>query len=193
MSGPLIRVANTGQIVAAGSTIPVLTPSQSTLTTFASPWVNLGSFNEDGVEHEMSEDTEEIRTWQEGLVRIIVKGRTLTLKTGVLNSSRAVIEQYYGGTFVLTGTSPNQVAKLDISNTQARPSGKFVFEWLDGATGSIWRMVFPNGQVGEVESPKFNAQGAVEWGMTITSLGGSAASVIGYWETNDEDVLLALA
>lgn len=190
-----IRVANNGQFVVGGTTIPALTPSQNTLTTFASPWVSLGVFNEDGVEHAMDEAKKEITTWQLGLIRTIVTGRKLSVKVGAMESSAPVIERYYGGEFVLTGTVPNQVARLDIENTAPRPIEKGCFEWLDSATGAVWRLVLDRAQVGEVENPTFNAQGALEWKMSVDGLGGGtsgAAGVIGYWETNDPDILAAL-
>lgn len=190
-----IRVANTGQYVTGGTTIPALTPSQNTLTDFADPWVSLGVFSEDGVEHMMEEAKSEIMTWQLGRIKSIITGRKLGIKVGAMESSKAVIERYYGGEFVLTGTVPNQVAKLDIYNTQDRPVEKGVFEWIDSATGAVWRLVLDRTQIGEVENPTFNAQGALLWTMNVEAHGGGtsgAAGVIGYWETNDPDVLAAL-
>lgn len=190
-----IRVANTGQFVVGGSTIPALTPSQSVLTEFPDPWESLGLFDEEGAEHSMEEDKQEIKTWQLGLIRTIIKGRKLSVKIGAMESSVPVLERYYGGSFVLTGTIPNQVARLDIENTAPRPIEKGVFEWLDSATGSVWRLVLDRAQVGDVENPAFNAAGALMWTMSVDGLGGGtsgAAGVIGYWETNDPDILAAL-
>ncbi|MGI5245418.1 hypothetical protein [Dactylosporangium sp. CA-139066] len=188
-----IRVANNGIIVVAatGTTIPALTHSQHALTAWADPFVSLGTFNEDGVEHEFSEDTEDIKTWQLGLVRTIVKGRSATLKIGAVESSKATLERFYGAEFVVTGASGSEIAKLTVTNTAPRPAELYVFEWLDSATGAVWRCVFERGQVGKVESPKFNAKGALEWGMTLSALGGSANSTLMYWETNDPAIAVA--
>lgn len=188
-----IRVANTGQIVTGGVTIPALTPDQTTLTTFAAPWVGLGLFTEDGVEHEFSEDVEKLVTWQSGVVKYIVKGRELMLKIAAVESSPAVLEAYYGAPFVEVGEVGDEVGRLSITNTQPRPVAKWVYEWQDQDTGAIWRLVFERGQIGEVESPTFNSQGAVMWGMTATALGGASGSVMAYWETNDPTILASLA
>lgn len=190
-----IRVANNGQFVVGGTTVPALTPSQTELTEFAAPWVSLGVFAEDGVDHSMEETKQEIMTWQLGRIKTIITGRKLGVKVPAMESSKAVIERYYGGEFVLTGVAPNQVARLDIENTAPRPVEKGVFEWLDSATSAVWRLVLDRTQVGEVENPTFNAQGALMWTMTVDGLGGGtsgAAGVIGYWETNDVDILAAL-
>lgn len=191
-----IRVPNVGQYVTGGVTVPTLTPSQSALTDFPAPWVSLGVFDENGVEHNLEEETKEIKTWQLGLIKVIVIGRKLGIKVPAMESSKPVIERYYGGEFVLTGAPGSEVARLDIENTAPRPVEKGCFEWLDSATGSIWRLVLDRAQVGEVENPAFNAQGALVWGMSVMGLGGGtsgAAGVIGYWETNDADIIAALA
>ncbi len=191
-----IRIANTGQVVyaATGTTVPALTPAQNELTEFGVGFSSLGLFDPDAVEHEMDEDTEEITTWQAGVVKIIVKGRKLTLKVPAMQSSIAVVEEFYGASFVLVGTEPNQVARMPIRNTQARLTRLYIFEWIDAATEAIWRLQFDRGQVGEVESPTFNAQGAVKWGMTLQALGTglSADSELASWTTNDLSILAAL-
>jgi hypothetical protein len=163
----LVRVAVTGTIYQA--------PQDTELPAAGEPtdlktWSPLGTFNDDGVEHGFAEDTQEVKSWQRGIVRVIVTGRTLTLKLSSLESSPTVLEAFYGSAPVVD-TGKKSVT-IDIKPNVARPKMAYLFEWKDGED-KIWRMHIPTGQVSEVESPKFSSGDAVMWGMTLQALGGS--------------------
>ncbi|MFE7315140.1 hypothetical protein ACFU7T_18975 [Streptomyces sp. NPDC057555] len=175
----LVRVAVTGTIYTAetGTEIPAAGKPAD-----MQKWKALGTFTDDGVEHNFEEDTEEVESWGRGTVRVIVKGRTLTLKLSALESSPGVLGAFYGATPMV-----DKVAKsvtLDIQPNVARPKEAYLFEWRDG-DDRVWRMFIPRGQVSEVESPKFSGGEAVSWGMTLHALGTGGS--LAQWQITDPD------
>jgi hypothetical protein len=172
----LVRVAVTGTIYKA----PVGTAAPAPGEAVGKSFVPLGTFTDDGVEHEFSEDTEEVKSWQRGTVRVIVTGRTLTLKLSALESSPAVLGDFYGASPVVDAST--KTVTLDVKPSVSRPKSAYLFEWQDG-DDRIWRMFIPTGQVSEVESPKFSSAEAVTWGMTIQALGGGSA--LAQWQITD--------
>ncbi|MEU7177030.1 MULTISPECIES: hypothetical protein [Streptomyces] len=175
----LVRVAVTGTIYQAppGTAIPA-----TGVAIDLKKWAPLGTFNDDGVEHGFEEDTEEVKSWQRGTVRVIVTGRTLTLKLSALESSPAVLEAFYGAVSVVDAESRSVL--IAIKPNVARPKSAYLFEWTDG-DDRIWRLHIPSGQVSEVESPKFSSGEAVMWGMTLQALGG--AENLAEWQITDPE------
>ena len=173
----LVRVAVTGTIYTADPNTAIPAAGATTGAT----WKALGTFSDDGVEHGFSEDTQEVKSWQRGTVRVIVKGRTLTLKLSALESSPAVLGAFYGSVPVVD-TAKKSVT-LDIQPSVARPKFAYLFEFKDGA--SVWRLYIPTGQVSEVDSPKFTGGDAVMWGMTIQALG--AGDSLAQWQITDTE------
>jgi hypothetical protein len=174
----LVRVAVTGTIYKAPTGTAMPAPGAPVPATF----VPLGTFTDDGVEHDFSEDTEEVKSWQRGTVRVIVTGRTLSLKLSALESSPAVLEDFYGATPVID--ADKKTVTVSIQASVSRPKSTYLFEWKDG-DDKVWRMIIPTGQVAEVESPKFAATEAVTWGMTVQALGGGSA--LAEWQITDPD------
>lgn len=183
-----VRVAQTGRIfyAPASDAGAILPATWDANTVWPAPWKSLGLFNEDGVTHEMSDDTEEIVSWQKDLVRIVTTARELTLQVVGLESSVAVIEMFYDSTFELDGTT----ARLAIPHATPRSEYKFGFEWQDN--GSPWRLLLPVASVSEVESPEFNKSGAVTWGMTLRAL-ASDSDYLAEWSTNDPRIVAELS
>jgi hypothetical protein len=173
----LVRVAVTGTIYLADQNTVIPSPG----TAAGAMWKALGTFTDDGVEHGFSEDTQEVKSWQRGTVRVIVKGRTLTLKLSALESSPAVLTAFYGSTPVIDTVKKS--VTYDIKPSVARPKNAFLFEWADGA--NTWRLYIPVGQVSEVDSPKFNGGDAVMWGMTLQALG--AGDALAQWQITDSE------
>lgn len=178
----LARVAVTGTVykAALGTTMPAAG------VAVAGTWASLGTFTDDGVEHEFSEDTEDITSWQNGVIRTIVKGRSLTLKLKALESSPVVVETFYGSTLV--GATDEMSATLKIKATVSRPREAFLFEWQDGAAVT-WRLLIAVGQVSDLESPSFKNSEAVTWGMTVKALGANGD--LAEWQITDTAVLKA--
>ena|SRR5690606_17927983 len=183
-----VRVANDGRVFWA----PV--DSEAELPTtweanadWGAEWASLGLFNEDGVEHSLEDDTEDLLTWQRGAVRVTTTNRELTLTLVAMESSVRVLEMFYDTTITSTGTS----ASIVIPHATPRSQYKFGFEWYDKLGDSTWRLYIPVGSVGEVESPTFNKQGAVTWGMTIRAM-TSDEDYLARWDTNDPQVLAQL-
>ncbi|MGY1440160.1 phage tail tube protein [Streptomyces reniochalinae] len=174
----LVRVAVTGTIYKAETGAEMPAPGAAVGAEF----VPLGTFDDDGVEHEFSEDTEEVKSWQRGTVRVIVTARSLTLKMNSLESSPAVLEDFYGAIPEIDAETGS--VTIDIKPSVSRPKSAYLFEWKDG-DDKVWRMLIPTGQVSEVESPKFSSAEAVAWGMTIQALGGG--ELLAQWQITDPD------
>lgn len=136
--------------------------------------------------HEFKEDTDQITSWQNGVVRTLVKGRKLTLKVSALESSRAVLETFYGSTLAAGTDAKSGV--LDIKATVSRPRESYLFEWQD-AVSQVWRLYIPVGQVSDVDSPSFKNSEAVTWGFTLSALG--SAGSLAQWQIADAPVLTA--
>lgn len=171
----LVRVATTGTIFKA----PVGTDMPEAGKPVSSDWVPFGTFTDDGVEHEFSEETEEVNSMQRGVVRVITTQRTLTLSCPSLESSPAVLGEFYGS--IPEIDAANQSVEVRIKPHVARPKSAFLFEWRDG--DAVWRMLIPVGQVSEVDSPTFSNSEAVSWAMTLQALGGGEDLAI--WQIND--------
>jgi hypothetical protein len=188
-----VRVAQGGRLQFAdpadNPTVPAL---WSPTTSWGTPWRSLGLFNEDAVEHTFSDETEEIVSWQRGVVRIVVTGRELTLALSALETSADVLEMFYGAAFVGVGSAGSYTAgRMEISHNAVRKPVTLGFEWYDGSNGATWRLEVPNATVAETENPTFTNSGAVEWGMTLRAL-GTEADYLAAWTTNDPGVLAAL-
>lgn len=186
-----VRVAQTGRLFYADpADNPVLPTAWTSGTAWASPWKSLGLFNEDAVEHTFSDETEEITSWQRGLVRIVVTGRELTLGLSALETSVPVLEMFYGAAFAGgTGTTGSYTsATLAIPHAAARKPVTLGFEWEDSENGAVWRLEVPRATVAETENPTFTNGGALQWGMTLRALGSDSA-FLARWTTNDADVL----
>lgn len=185
-----VRVAQTGRLFysdpAAAAALPATWVAGG---AWPAAWKSLGLFDEDAVEHSFSDDTDEITSWQRGVVRIIVKGRELTLKLSALETSVEVLEMFYGATFALQ--PGNTSAKLSISASAARKPVTLGFEWEDSSSGALWRLYVPRATVSDSDSPKFAGGDAVKWGVTLRALGSDAPS-LAEWTTNDPQVLTSL-
>jgi hypothetical protein len=187
----LVKVATTGVIFTApklaGATAPTakidpITGAIKLEGESKDAWHTLGLFSEDGVEHDFSEETEDIKSWQSGTVRTVITGRDLTLKFGALESSPAVLEAFYGlapGS-VTPGTGGK--ASFSISSNAKRAPFASFFVIRDG--DMLWTMHLPNSQVSEVESPKFSSAEAITWGMTVKALGDENGN-LATWDITD--------
>ncbi|MFK0290326.1 hypothetical protein ACIQU6_07565 [Streptomyces sp. NPDC090442] len=137
-----------------------------------SPWKSLGLFDaETGVEHAFEEETEDIKSWQQGVVRTIVTSRDLTLKFLALETSPRTLELFYGletGS-IKPGADGSFTWKVGASAKRAPFSAVMVLE--DGET--VISAYLRSAQVSEVEAPTFSAADAIKWGMTIKALGSN--------------------
>ncbi|MFD3956578.1 MULTISPECIES: phage tail tube protein [Streptomyces] len=202
----LVKVATTGVMYVAKKADGVIAPKAEINTTTgaielvaagayakegsaADKWSTLGLFNDDGVEHEFSEDTEDVKSWQSGTVRTIITGRDLTLKFGALESSPRVLEAFYGLEPGSVKIEDGGKASFKIAaNAKREPFAAF-FVIRDG--DMLWTMHMPNAQVSEVESPKFSSGQAITWGMTVKAL-GDANGNLATWDITDPSLNGAL-
>jgi len=172
----LVRVAVTGQLYEAA--LGTAFPDPDTAPGVG--WTQLGLFTDDGVEHDFSEDYEEIMSWQDGVVRVLVKSRALKLKFAALESSKAVVQTFYGETNV-DGAGVGDPDTITIATVKARGRKAYFLRLVDG--DAIWQLNLAQGQVCDLESPTFSGQDAIKWGVSIQALGVNG--VMAEWKILD--------
>ncbi len=179
----MVRVATTGTIMYlddndgakyGGVQKYLEDPSKNLVAADSGGLSHLGFLSDDAVEHEFSDDTQDITSWQGGVVRTVIKSRTASFKLASLETSRQALELFYGSTIVKAPVGTG--FKLSVGSNVARRKLITCFEFKDGflpdgVTERIYRIILPSSQVTELESPKFTASDAVTWGMTIKALG----------------------
>jgi hypothetical protein len=160
-----VKVGVTGSVYVGATSASAPTSSVATLTGFT----ELGYVSPDGVEEAIETSTSQIRAWQNGdLVREVITESTATFKFTLMETTKAVIELYYGTTASGTGTS----AKVDVNPSASGGRKSFVINVVDGA--SVIRTYIASGEVTAVE-PLTAANGDVlGYGMTITAFPNSS-------------------
>lgn len=182
-----VRVATRGNLWIAPEDSPLPYPKDP-MDYDKSPWRGMGLLTEEGVEHGDKRETEEIKTWQMGTVRAIEKGRTITLKFSVVESSMHTLTAYYGEN---PASIPSQKgAKMGgwevlIHDKVARGRFATVFEYFD-INNNQWRLHFPASQISETEAPKFQATKEVQWGMTILAIVPKSYTFLAHWQVFDK-------
>jgi hypothetical protein len=111
-----------------GSTLP------TALTTDpADPWWAVGWLSEDGVSLAVSTDVEKFKAFQGGTtLRTKVTSTEKTVTIQALQETPGVTALYYGhGDATVTGTAPNQVAKVDLPESIPTIEQAAVFKFVD--------------------------------------------------------------
>ncbi|MER5886803.1 hypothetical protein ABT160_23515 [Streptomyces sp. NPDC001941] len=163
-----VTVASVGRIYVATEADGAAFAGVEDLTAEDSKWTSLGLFDaETGVEHAFEEETQDIKSWQQGTVRTIVTSRDLTLKFSALETSPRTLELFYG---LAPGSIQDGASfewRIGAAAKRERFAAVMVLE--DGDT--VITCHLKSAQVSEVEAPKFTASNAVMWGMTVKALG----------------------
>ncbi|MFC0547045.1 phage tail tube protein [Kutzneria chonburiensis] len=181
--GTAVRVATTGSLMyvddPSGTKYPTLQksiedPTKNLIDPANGGFAHLGFLTDDAVEHEFKDSTEDISSWQGGVVRTVIKARDASFKLSSLETNRPTLELFYGAPVVKVASSA--VYKLSVGARVARRRMITVFEFRDGVlsdgtTERVYRIILPASQVTDLESPKFKSSDAVEWGITIKALG----------------------
>jgi hypothetical protein len=179
-----VRVASTGQVFYLeddlGTIYPTVKAQLETPTTTidsitGTPFNQLGLLSEDAVEHEFADETEDILSWQKGIVRTLITSRTASFTLAALETNRAALELFYGAIMSIPAAG---IGRIGVQSNVARKKMITVLEFqdgtlADGTTPKIYRLIMPSSQVTELESPAFTSASAVTWGVTIAALGSS--------------------
>jgi hypothetical protein len=134
-----------------------------------------GLLSEDAIEHEMADETEDITSWQRGVVRTLITSRTAAFTLSSLETNKPSLELFYGSIMTLPSAG---VGRIGVQSSVARKKMIAIVEFIDGTlsdgtTPKRFRIIMPSSQVTELESPTFSSASAVTWGVTIQALGGS--------------------
>lgn len=111
-----------------GSTLP------TTLADPIAPFAALGWLSEDGVSLAVSTNVEKFKGWQGGTtLRTKVTSTEKSISIQALEETPGVTELYYGhGATTVTGTAPNQVARVDLPEGIGTIARAAVFKFVDG-------------------------------------------------------------
>jgi len=144
-------------------------------TITAATFLQCGLLSEDAIEHEMADETEDITSWQRGVVRTLITSRAASFTLSSLETNRPSLELFYGAIMSLPSAG---VGRIGVQSSVARKKMIAIVEFIDGTladgiTPKRFRIIMPSAQVTELESPSFTSATAVAWGFTIQALGGS--------------------
>lgn len=112
-----------------GSVLP------TTMTTDPiAPYSAVGWISEDGVSLGLSTDVEKFKGWQGGTtLRTKVTSAEKTFTMQALEETPGVLNLFYGTTTVtVSGTAPNEVAKVDIPESPGTVQRAAVIKFVDG-------------------------------------------------------------
>lgn len=155
-----VKVGVTGSVYVGATSATAPTSATSALTGFT----ELGYVSPDGLEEARDRSTNQIRAWQNGdLIREVVTESTATFKFMLMETTKAVIELFYGGT--VSGTGATSAIDVNPSATGGRKS--FVFNVVDGT--SVQRTYVPTGEIHSVEAVKAANGEVVGYGVTVTA------------------------
>ena len=150
-----VAVAGTGAVfrAVAGTTLPANADAW-----LPAAWKGHGYINADGVTQTISRDISDVVAWQNSaVVRKVVTSDDLEFSFTGIEENENMLTTYYGnyaaGTVEYTGG--------------AGIRGAWVLDFIDGDDRHT-RIVIPDGQVTSNSDVIRNAQGAAEYGVTIT-------------------------
>jgi hypothetical protein len=95
-----VRVAGTGEVYFAP--VDTAAPTDS-VTELPSAWKGLGYTSPDGVQFNVSRDTNQIDAWQGSKVRVVTNSENLTLQTTLIETKTETLLVAFGGGVVIDG------------------------------------------------------------------------------------------
>lgn len=165
-----VRVAVTGEVSVGPTTSTAPTGTAGTLTGFS----GLGYVGEGGVTESRDRSTNDIKAWQNAdTVRTVVTDASVSYSFKLIETNKATLELFYGGTATSTASDGN--IKVVPASTGGRKS--FVIDVVDGA--NLTRIYVPQGEITEVGDVVYSSGEEVGYEVTIkaypdTALGASA-------------------
>jgi hypothetical protein len=161
-----VRVALTGAIYVA----PVVTAHPANaIASWPAGWIDLGWIGEDGITEGYSDDSSEIKAWQNGTtVRRVISATQATLKFKCIETKPDVLELYHKGGTVTAG-----------GITVYTPTGDeraFGFDVLDGQ--HHMRIVVPRGEVTERGEITYKNNEPVAYELTVAAYPSSTGVLL---------------
>jgi len=142
---------------ATTATAPTLTTSTTTGFT------DLGFVGEEGVTESPTKTTKAIKAWQAGAtVRRVVTDGEYMLKLTLIESSKAVIEAYYGA----TATSAATEGSIAVVPTATGGQKSFIIDVVDGSEKK--RIYVATGEITETGDLVYKNGEAIGYPITIT-------------------------
>jgi hypothetical protein len=129
-----VRVAGTGEVYFAPT--GTAAPTDAT-TTLPGAWKGLGYTTPDGVQFQLSRDTNQIDAWQGSKVRVVTNSENLTIQTTMIETKTDTLLVAFGGGSVISGiyTPPAEGVNAERA---------LVVDFTDGTTK--YRYYFPKVQ-----------------------------------------------
>lgn len=150
-----VVVAGTGAVYRAPSGTPLPTSADAFVSNLFS---GHGYINSEGVTESIDEQTSDIIAWQgSDVVRKVMTSQDVTYSFTGLESNATMLETYYGN---------YNAGTVEIKGEQGI-RGAWVLDFLDGDDVHV-RVCIPDGQVTARGGVTRNAQGAMEYPVTIT-------------------------
>jgi hypothetical protein len=137
------------------------------------PFAAVGWLSEDGVSLALSTDVEKFKGWQGGSVlRTKVTGTEKSISIQCLEETPGVTELYFGhGAPVITGTAPNEVAKIDLPEGVPTVARAAVFKFVDGGVTKF--LCCEKVEVTEREDLSHQNSSLTMYGFTLDIIGDS--------------------
>jgi hypothetical protein len=157
-----IRVAGTGTLyVAPAHTAP---PKDFTVTTWASPWVDLGYTSADGVKFVKKDKLDPVDTWQSvAAIRYVFSDRDFSVKFSLLQVNADTL------TFFFSSPPSTAAGVYQIAAAPRVDERALGIEFSDGPTVKH-RFYIPRGVVTETEETAVTRTSAIKLGVTFTAL-----------------------
>lgn len=148
-----------------GTTMPVV------LTVPSTPWEPLGWLAEDGTPLSLSAEVAKFKAYQGGtLLRTKVTSTEKSVQVQCLEEAPAVTSLYFDhGAAVVTGTAPDEVAKIVLPESVGTVERAAIFRWVDGDT--IKLLCCPLVQVGDRSEVPHKGDAMTVYGMTFSIIG----------------------
>jgi hypothetical protein len=176
LTASAVKVGVTGSVYVGSTATAAPTSSVSAL---AVGFAELGYVSPDGIEESIDTSTSQIRAWQNGdLIREVITESTATFKFTLMETTKAVVELYYGTTVSGATTS----AKVDVNPSATGGKKSFVFNVVDGA--SVIRTYVASGEVTAIEPVKVANGEVVGYGITVTAYPSSTGVAFTKWSSD---------
>ena len=170
-----VRVAVTGVVMVGPTTATPPTGTAGTTTGFT----DLGFCGEDGVTESRPRSTNDIKAWQLGAtVRTVVTDAKFLVKFTLIESSKAVIELYYGA--VTTGATATE-GRIGVIPANTGGNKSWIVDVVDGA--ELKRTYLALGEVTEVGDLIYKNGEPIGYEVTLTGYPASNGESAVIWST----------
>jgi hypothetical protein len=152
-------------IAPKGSTLPVVLGAPTT------PFEALGWLGDDGTPLALAAEVAKFKAYQGGaLLRVKVTSTEKSFTVQCAEENPVVTGLYFDhGDATITGTAPDQVAKVDLPESVSTVERACVVRWLDGTVEKL--LCCPLVQIGERAEVPHKGDALTVYGMTFSIIG----------------------